>query len=170
MRNLFDIKTIENLRDELERAVLTDRALPPTASLRAKSTWTDYMREADDLATIIKDAPPFNPNQEDIAKWEVVCLEWHKLCSSPQEWAVIWLKACRCPSKLIEKKTGMCRTKVWYVYEKGLRRLYEKLTAREIPQCKMVKKQRLCGYTADLISIKKSIEILEKKLKASKRN
>lgn len=165
----MDIKTIDDLKDALELAAMTDKALPPAASLNAKSTWPDFLRDKRELAVLRTEDPEFTPTQEDISFWEEVCLEWINFFSQDEkrkEWAVIWLKACKCPSKIIEKKTGMCRTKVWYCYDRGLRKLYEKLTHTPLIVDKPKRKSRIRAFSRDIITIREAIERLEKKMRS----
>lgn len=172
MKIRFNIQTIDDLKGELEQAALTERALPATANLRAKSTWPDFLRDPEELKQTITDKPLFTPSQEDFGKWEEICLNWINFFSEAErkrEWAVIWLKSCKVPSKTISKKTGMSRTKAWYCYNRGLNKLFACLTNKKVTTSKIRNsKSKISGYTVDLATIKEAVERLENKLKNNK--
>ncbi len=162
----FDIHNLEDLKYELEIAAMTDRALPPIKTAGAKSSWPDFLHDPFSVSAMIKDSPSFSPTQEDIDKWEIVCSEWIKFFDETErqrEWAIIWMKACRMPSKIIERRTGLCRTSVWYLYERGMRKLFAALAHR--PLSKTPKKTRIRSFSRDIITIREAIERLEGKMK-----
>lgn len=125
------LKNVEDVKAVLELAAQVDKALPPVKAQGAKSTWPDIrLTESEKKAlgiTLREGEPDFSPTEEQIDIWYKVCTEWVKPFVADekkrQQWAVIWLKSCGCASKIIEKKLGICRTKVWYVYDSGMVRL-----------------------------------------------
>ena len=122
------LSSVEDVKKMLELAAKVDKALPPVKVKGAKALWPDFcLTEAEKkaLRVISRDGEPdFEPTQEQIDIWYHVCAEWIKAFQGSdekrQQWIVLWLKSCGCPSKIIEKKLGICRTKVWYVYDKGM--------------------------------------------------
>lgn len=135
---LFNISSIEDLKEELRTAAEVDKSLPKVKTESVKAHWVDIWRSPQEKYYSISDeAPKFKPTQQEIDKWYEVTTNWVKVFQSENkvlnetlqsEWAVIWLKSLGFPSKIIEHKLGMCRTRVWYRYEKGLLRLLSALS------------------------------------------
>lgn len=167
---MVKIENFEDLKSKLELATLVDKALPPTAKLGAKAIWPEFLRNPEETGFLLKDAPKFEPTADDFKLWEEVSLNWIKFFSEQEkreEWAVVWLKAGHMPNKVIAAKLKMSRTKVWYCYERGMSKLYAKLTGNAAPAGvkKHRKKDKIVGFCRDICSIKQAIERLEKRMK-----
>lgn len=125
------LKNVDEVKVMLELAAEVDKSLPKVQAMGVKSTWPELRLSNEEIEAIRlmtqKGKPAFSPQQADIDVWYKVCTEWVKAftgnADQREQWSVIWLKSCGCPSKIIESKLGICRTKVWYVYDRGLERL-----------------------------------------------
>lgn len=125
------MQSVEDVENMLILAAKVDKSLPRVKAQDAKALWPDIvLTEAEKKALRLmtrEGEPDFSPSQADIDLWYRVCTEWVKPFAGDEkkreQWAVIWLKACGCPSKVIEKKLAISRTKVWYIYDRGMERL-----------------------------------------------
>lgn len=125
------LKTIEDVKLMLELAAEVDKSRPKVKAQDAKALWPEIILTESEIKAVklmTRDGKPdFSPTDEQIKVWETVTTQWIKAFQGSerqrQQWTVIWLKAYGCPSKIIEKKLGICRTKVWYLYDKGMIRL-----------------------------------------------
>lgn len=125
------LRNVEDVKFMLELAAEVDKSQPRVKAQDAKAIWpeillTDTEKKAIKLMTRDGKTDVFY-SDEQIKVWETVTTEWIKAFQDSerlrQQWIVIWLKAYGCPSKIIEKKLGISRTKVWYLYDKGMVRL-----------------------------------------------
>lgn len=125
------LRNVEDVKFMLELAAKVDKSLPRVKAQDAKALWPEIiLTESEKKALWLMNRegdPDFCPSQADIDLWYKVCTEWIKPFAGDEkkreQWAVIWLKACGCPSKVIEKKLAISRTKVWYIYDRGMERL-----------------------------------------------
>lgn len=122
------LKNVEEVKSALELAAEVDKALPKVKAQGAKALWPEIILTESEIKAIKLmtrgGKPDFSPNDEQIKIWETVTTQWIKAFQKSenlrQQWTIIWLKSYGCPSKIIEKKLGICRTKVWYLYDKGM--------------------------------------------------
>lgn len=122
------LRNVEEVKSALELAAEVDKALPKVKAQGAKALWPDIILTESEIKALKlmthEGKPDFCPSQADIDLWYKVCTEWIKPFigdeKKRQQWVVIWLKSCGCPSKIIERKLSICRTKVWYIYDKGM--------------------------------------------------
>lgn len=122
------LKTIEDVKLMLELAAEVDKSRPRVKAQDAKVFWPEIILTESEIKAIklmTRDGKPdLSPTDEQIKIWETVTTQWIKAFQDGenlrQQWVVIWLKSYGCPSKTIERKLGICRTKVWYLYDKGM--------------------------------------------------
>ena len=138
----MEIRNIEDVKQVLELAAKVDRALPPVKAQGAKALWPDIIlteSEKKALKHMIREGEAdFCPTQEQIDLWYTVCSEWIKAFQESdfrrQQWKVIWLKACGCRLKTIERHVSFGRTKIWYQYERGMAHLLNYLQIAHTPE------------------------------------
>ena len=112
------MQSVEDVENMLILAAKVDKSLPRVKAQDAKALWPDIvLTEAEKKALRLmtrEGEPDFCPSQADIDLWYKVCTEWVKPFAGDEkkreQWAVIWLKACGCPSKVIEKKLAISRS------------------------------------------------------------
>lgn len=164
----FDIKTLSDLKSELEIAALTERSLPSVKARGAKSSWPDFLQDPTPLGILLAQKPEFSPTSEDVEKWETICTEWIKFFTPSErrkEWAVVWLRACHVPQKVIASKVKMSRTSVWHCYERGIHKLFIALTGGGTHAVGASQRRRIVGFTRDLRTLREVIKDLEKRIK-----
>lgn len=124
------LNNLQDVVDALELAARVDVALPPVKVQGAKALWPDIpLSEAEKKTLSLINAqgkPMFLPSQKQIDLWEMVCAEWITYFQTPekiQQWKIIWLRSCGCRSKTIQRHTHCGRTKIWYLYDRGMAHL-----------------------------------------------
>lgn len=176
LRNVEDVKTMLVLAAEV------DMALPKVQVQGAKSTWPDIRlseSEKKALRTMTREGKPdFSPTDEQVEIWYTVCTEWAKAFlgseKKRQQWVVIWLKACGCRIKTIERHVSFGRTKIWYQYERGMAHLFNYLqvtySSEELSKLETYKPELTRDYptgkitgTAKISILKEWLEELESK-------
>lgn len=169
----MEISTIDDVKQVLETAAKVERVLPPVKVMGAKALWpeiilTDAEKKA--IRHMSDDGEPgFSPTQEQIDLWYTVCSEWIKAFQGSdlrrQQWKVIWLKACGCRVKTIERHVSFGRTKIWYQYERGMAHLLNYLqvsyTRGEISSLEPYKPELVKAYPRGKITGMAKINILK---------
>lgn len=167
------IRNIEDVRAALELAAKVDRALPQVKAQGAKALWPDIRlteSEKKALQTMAREGEPdFLPTQSEIDVWYEVCTKWIKFFAGSekkrQQWAIIWLKACGCRVKTIERHVNFGRTKIWYQYERGMAHLLNFLqvnyTAEDLKNLEPYKLELVRDYPVGKITGATKINILK---------
>lgn len=69
-------EVIEKIKDDLETAAYIDRLLPPVRAPRYRCCMPDIIYTAQEMIFMDKKPLKIRPNQEQIALWERVVLDW----------------------------------------------------------------------------------------------
>lgn len=170
---IMKIRNIEDVRAALELAAKVDRVLPPVKAQGAKALWPDIRltdAEKKSIRLMNNDGKAdFLPTQEQIDLWYIVCTDWAKIFSCDekkrQQWVVIWLKACGCRVKTIERHVNFGRTKIWYQYERGMAHLLNFLqvnyTRKDLKNLEPYKPELVRDYPIGKITGATKINILK---------
>lgn len=167
------LNNVEDVRVVLELAAKVDKSLPKVKAQGAKALWPDIcLTESEKKAIRFmtrEGEPDFSPTDEQIEIWYTVCTEWAKAFlgseKKRQQWVVIWLKACGCRVKTIERYVDFGRTKIWYQYERGMAHLLNYLqiayTSEDLKNLEPLKTELIRDYPIGKITGTAKISILK---------
>lgn len=167
------IRNIEDVKAILELAAKVDCSLPQVKVQGAKALWPDIRlteSEKKALKAMTRDGEPdFTPTDAQKELWYTVCTEWVKAFAGSekkrQQWTVIWLKACGCRVKTIERHVNFGRTKIWYQYERGMAHLLNFLqvnyTKEDLKNLEPYKPELVRDYPVGKITGTTKINILK---------
>ena len=110
---------IEKIKDDLETAAYVDRLLPPVRAPKYRCCMPDIVYTQQEMIFMEKKPLKILPNQEQIALWECVVLEWMPLLT-PDERRLVWKRANRIPWKLLSREFAVSRQILALRYEKAL--------------------------------------------------
>lgn len=99
---------IEKIKDDLETAAYIDRLLPAVRAPRYRCLMPDIIYTAQEMIFMDKKPLKIRPNQEQIALWECVALEWLPLLTVDER-RLVWKRANRIPWKLLCREFGISR-------------------------------------------------------------
>ena len=111
--------TIEEVKQDLETAAYVERLLPPVRAPKYRSCMPDIIYSAQELIFMEKRPLKIRPNQEQIALWERVVLEWLPVLST-EERRLVWKRANRIPWKLLCREYGVSRQMLAIRYDKAI--------------------------------------------------
>lgn len=171
------LRTVDDVKAVLELAAKVDRALPPVKAQGVKAVWPDIRlteSEKKALRQMTREGGPlFSPTQEQVDIWYKVCTDWAHIFSGDdirrQQWTIIWLKACRCRVKTIERHVHFGRTKIWYQYERGMAHLLNFLqvsyTREDLHNLEVYKPELIQGYPVGKITGLTKVNLLKEWLR-----
>lgn len=176
------IRNIEDVKELLKLAAKVDQALPQVKAQGAKAKWPDFrLTDAEKKAIKLMTfdgKPLFRPNQKQIDIWYAVCTEWIKAFQGSKrkrdQWIVVWLKACGCRVKTIERHVSFGRTKIWYEYRQGIAQLLDFLrigyTGEDLEGLESYHPELVKKYPRGKISGAQKINILKEWLAELEKN
>ena len=101
-------EVIEKIKDDLETAAYIDRLLPPVRAPRYRCCMPDIIYTAQEMIFMDKKPLKIRPNQEQIALWERVVLDWLPILAVDER-RLVWKRANRIPWKLLCRQFGVSR-------------------------------------------------------------
>lgn len=114
--------TIEEIKQDLETAAYVERLLPPVRAPKYRCCMPNIIYSPQELIFMEKRPLKIRPNQEQIALWELVILEWLPVLSS-EERRLVWKRANRIPWKLLCREFGLCKSNLCARYSKALMKI-----------------------------------------------
>ncbi|MCM1323412.1 MAG: DUF6362 family protein [Acetobacter sp.] len=110
---------IEKIKDDLETAAYVDRLLPAVRAPKYRCCMPDIVYTEQEMIFMDRKPLKIRPNQEQIALWECVVLDWLPLLT-PDERKLLWKRANRIPWKLLCREFGISRQRLAILYDKAL--------------------------------------------------
>ena len=101
-------EVMEKIKDDLETAAYIDRLLPPVRAPKYRCCMPDIIYTQQEMIFMDKKPIKIRPNQEQIALWERVVLEWLPILAVDER-RLVWKRANRIPWKLLCREFGVSR-------------------------------------------------------------
>ena len=111
--------TIEKIKNDLETAAYVDRLLPPVRAPKYRCCMPEIVYTPQEMIFMEKKPLKIRPNQEQIALWERVVLEWGAILAVDER-RLVWKRANRIPWKLLCREFGVSRQMLAVRYERAL--------------------------------------------------
>ena len=111
--------TIEKIKNDLETAAYVDRLLPPVRAPKYRCCMPEIVYTPQEMIFMEKKPLKIRPNQEQIALWERVVLEWLPILAVDER-RLVWKRANRIPWKLLCREFGVSRQMLTVRYERAL--------------------------------------------------
>lgn len=111
--------TIEKIKNDLETAAYVDRLLPPVRAPKYRCCMPEIVYTPQEMIFMEKKPLKIRPNQEQIALWERVVLEWLPILAVDER-RLVWKRANRIPWKLLFREFGVSRQMLAVRYERAL--------------------------------------------------
>lgn len=111
--------TIEKIKNDLETAAYVDRLLPPVRAPKYRCCMPEIVYTPQEMIFMEKKPLKIRPNQEQIALWERVVLEWLPILAVDER-RLVWKRANRIPWKLLCREFGVSRQMLAVPYERAL--------------------------------------------------
>ena len=111
--------TIEKIKNDLETAAYVDRLLPPVRAPKYRCCMPEIVYTPQEMIFMEKKPLKIRPNQEQIALWERVVLEWLPILAVDER-RLVWKRANRIPWKLLCRALGVSRQMLAVRYERAL--------------------------------------------------
>ena len=112
-------EVIEKIKDDLETAAYVDRLLPPVRAPKYRCCMPEIVYTPQEMIFMEKKPLKIRPNQEQIALWERVVLEWLPILAVDER-RLVWKRANRIPWKLLSREFGVSRQMLAVRYDKAL--------------------------------------------------
>ena len=111
--------TIEKIKNDLETAAYVDRLLPPVRAPKYRCCMPEIVYTPQEMIFMEKKPLKIRPNQEQIALWERVVLEWLPILAVDER-RLVWKRANRIPWKLLCREFCFSRQMLAVRYERAL--------------------------------------------------
>ncbi len=112
-------QVIEKIKDDLETAAYVDRLLPPVRAPKYRCCMPEIVYTPQEMIFMEKKPLKIRPNQEQIALWERVVLDWLPILAVDER-RLVWKRANRIPWKLLCREFGVSRQMLAVRYDKAL--------------------------------------------------
>ena len=112
-------EVIEKIKDDLETAAYVDRLLPPVRAPKYRCCMPEIVYTPQEMIFMEKKPLKIRPNQEQIALWERVVLEWLPILAVDER-RLVWKRANRIPWKLLCREFRVSRQMLAVRYDKAL--------------------------------------------------
>lgn len=106
-------------QNDLETAAYVDRLLPPVRAPKYRCCMPEIVYTPQEMIFMEKKPLKIRPNQEQIALWERVVLEWLPILAVDER-RLVWKRANRIPWKLLCREFGVSRQMLAVRYERAL--------------------------------------------------
>lgn len=113
---------IEKIKDDLETAAYVDRLLPPVRAPKYRCCMPEIVYTPQEMIFMEKKPLKIRPNQEQIALWERVVLEWLPILAVDER-RLVWKRANRIPWKLLCREFGLCKSNLCARHSKALMKI-----------------------------------------------
>ena len=116
------MKTIEQIKNDLETAAYVDRLLPPVRVQGYQSYMPQIIYTPQEIAFMDRQPIRPRPTQEQINLWERVILWMRPL--NVDERKLVWKRANRLPWKLLEREFGISRQSLTHNYNTAIGKIF----------------------------------------------
>lgn len=129
------MKTIEEIKQDLETAAYVERLMPAVRPPKYRCSMPEIIYTPQEIAFMDKRLVRPRPTQAQVTSWEMVVLQWLPLLT-PYERNLVWKRANRLPWKLLCRELGRTRVHLWRIYDRALFKLTVQQSAQKCCQHK----------------------------------
>lgn len=113
------MKTIEEIKRDLETAAYVERLLPPVRAPKYRCCMPEILYTQQEIAFMDHKPLHVRPTQEQIAIWETVVLKWLPLLNVFER-KIVWKRANHIPWKLLCREFCISRQMLWLKYDRAI--------------------------------------------------